>query len=367
MRAGAKKENHFSDVVTFEIDDIAFGGSGVGRLDGVVCFIKGVLLGEHIQGRVIKKKSRFWEVELLEVKEQSLHRVEPPCPYFLQCGGCAYQHVEYSQQLVIKSKQLHDALKRIAGIENPPLRSMVPSPQPFYYRNRITVHVRHGDVGFFKAKDAQLIPIDTCLLASKEVNSLLAHLKLQRPPDGDYLLGEKQHYGGFRQVNNEVAKLLLEEVRKYILRSPRKFLIDAYCGAGFFSHAFAPYFSKIFGIERSRGSISLARREAAFNEVFQEGSVEELLPQALDTFPALATILILDPPSEGLSQLVLHAILNHPPSIVIYISCNPTTLARDLKHLLKVYQLEESTPLDMFPQTAEIESVHFLKKQVDVY
>ena len=117
-------------------------------------------------------------------------------------------------------------------------------------------------------------------------------------------------------------------------------------------------FEKVIGIERSRGSISLACREAEENEEFLEGAVEELLPEVLKN--TAKSVLILDPPSEGLSDLVSAAILRTPPQKIIYVSCNPATLARDLKRLGSHYQLQESTPLDMFPQTAEIESVSIL-------
>jgi len=377
----------------FEIRDIAFGGAGVGRVEEKACFIRGVIDGEKVRGHVSKAKARFMEVDLLEVLEPSPHRVEPPCPYFLKCGGCAYQHIDYAHQLKIKEQQLREALRRIGGIENPPVSSIISSPKPFHYRNRITVHVREGALGFFAEKSRDVVSIDQCLLASEEVNQALQQLRSQRPQDGNYLLGEKKSYGGFRQVNDEVAKLLLDEVIR--LAGSGELLVDAYCGAGFFAHALRHAFKKIIGIERSRGSISLARQEACENEEFLEGGVEELLPEVLAAsrqaggwrlkaeghvtrlftslvkpsqndvqLPATCNLqpvtLILDPPSEGLSELVSAAILRTPPQKIIYVSCNPATLARDLKRLSSHYQLQETTPLDMFPQTAEIESVSML-------
>ncbi|MFZ4116486.1 MAG: class I SAM-dependent RNA methyltransferase [Chthoniobacterales bacterium] len=356
-----KPDIGLGDAITFKIQDIAFGGSGVGRINDIACFIKGVIDEEIVTARIIRKKPRFLEATLLALEQKSPLRIEPPCPYFLKCGGCSYQHLEYSHQLNIKQKQLRDALERIAGIQNPPVKAMIPSPEALHYRNRITVHVRKGALGFFVEKGRDLIEVDHCLIASKEVNKALAQLKSQRPMDGDYLLGEKERYGGFRQVNNAVATLLLEEVKRYAIQNPAEILIDAYCGAGFFSHALATSFSQVIGIERSQSSIALACQGADPNELFEEGSVEEVLPQKLLECSSAKTTLILDPPSEGLSELVVLAILNNPPSSMIYVSCNPATLARDLKRLSSQYQLQESTPLDMFPQTAEIESINFLR------
>lgn len=340
--------------------DVGFGGSGVGRVDGMACFVKGVIEKEKIRGKVRKKKARFVEADLTEVVEPSLYRQTPPCPYFLKCGGCAYQHIVYAHQLEIKEKQLKDVLERIAGIASPPVEKIIPSPEPFHYRNRITIHARDGEVGFFAEKENKLIPIDRCLLASEEVNQELLRLRQARPQEGDYLLGEKKRYGGFRQVNNSVAALLLQEVTRLAGRGD--FLIDAYCGAGFFAHALKDNFQKVMGIERSQSSIFLARKEASSNEEFFEGGVEELLPPILSPLLEAETTLILDPPSEGVSELVIAAILQAPPKKVIYVSCNPATLARDLKRLSGVYKLARSVPLDMFPQTAEIESINVLER-----
>lgn len=346
--------------VTFQIQDIAFGGRGIGRVNQIACFTKGVIDGEIVNARVVRKKSRFLEAELLEIKEKSSHRVEAPCPYFLKCGGCSYQHIDYSHQLTIKAKQLQGALERIGGIKDPLVRTMLPSPEPFEYRNRITVHVRDGALGFFVEKSCEVIPIDSCRIASQEVNSALKKLKSQRPKDGDYLLGEREHYGGFRQVNNSMAALMLEAVQGFAIKDHGILLIDAYCGAGFFTHALAPFFSKVVGIEWSKNSVALARRKANLHEVFEEGSVEEILPKKLLEASSAETTLILDPPSEGISELVVMAIINAPPQKIIYVSCNPATLARDIKRLSTHYRLQESTPLDMFPQTAEIESINIL-------
>ena len=358
----SKKENR--SLAEFEIRDIAFGGSGVGRLEGVACFVRGTIDGEKVRGLISKAKARFVEVDLLEVLKASPHRVKAPCPYFLKCGGCSYQHIDYSHQLKIKEQQLREALRRIGGIQEPPVRPIVPSPKPFHYRNRITVHVKEGAIGFFAEKSREVVEINACLLASEEINNALQQLRLQRPHDGNYLLGEKKSYGGFRQVNDEVAKILLHEV--IALAGSGELLIDAYCGAGFFSHALQDSFKKIIGIERSQGSILLARKEASEHEEFLEGGVEELLPETLQTHFNAESLLILDPPSEGLSELVSAAILKAPPQKIIYVSCNPATLARDLKRLSSYYQLQESVPLDMFPQTADLYSVSWLLPRKDI-
>lgn len=349
-----------------EIRDIAFGGKGVGSAGGIACFVPGVIDGEKVTIRVRKVKSRLLEADLLKVLESSSHRTSAPCPVFLECGGCAYQHMDYSHQLVIKRAQLREALRRLGGMENPPVMEMIPSPEPLGYRNRITVHVREGKAGFFEEGSNRVVPVTKCLIASDEVDAGFKDLLATRPRDGDYLIGEKKRYGGFRQVNNAVAEILKATVAQAVLsggEGTRGLLVDAYCGAGFFAHQLQGYFGKVIGIERSVASVSMASRQAAENEQYLLGNVEDRLEEALSEGKPTETVLLLDPPSEGLEEAVSFAILQRPPSIIVYVSCNPATLARDLRRLSEAYEVSSVTPLDMFPQTAGIESVSLLQRR----
>ena len=348
--------------IDVEINDIGFGGRGVGRIDGVACFVPGVIEKEKVRVKIAKVKSRMMEAWLLEVLEPSPYRIEPPCPVFLKCGGCSYQHIDYSHQLQIKETQLREALRRLGGLSEPPVKPMIASPEPYGYRNRIAVHVRDGNVGFYAEGSNRVIPVKKCLIASPEVDLGFQDLLKARPRDGDYLIGEKKRYGGFRQVNNAVAEILKETVREAVRPSGEAapiagLLVDAYCGAGFFAHELQALFAKVIGIERSIASVAMASRQAAENEEYLAGDVELKLGEALGVGKSEETVLLLDPPSEGLAELAMEAILQNPPARIVYVSCNPSTLARDAKRLAGNYRLVQVTPLDMFPQTAEIESV----------
>jgi 23S rRNA (uracil1939-C5)-methyltransferase len=348
--------------IDVEINDIGFGGRGVGRVDGVACFVPGVIEKEKVRVKIAKVKSRMMEAWLLEVLEPSPYRVEPPCPVFLKCGGCSYQHIDYPHQLQIKETQLREALRRLGGLSEPPVLPMIASPEPYGYRNRIAVHVRDGNVGFYAEGSNRVIPVKKCLIASPEVDLGFQDLLKERPRDGDYLIGEKKRYGGFRQVNNAVAEILKETVREAVRPSDEAtpiagLLVDAYCGAGFFAHELQELFTKVIGIERSIASVAMASRQAAENEEYIAGDVELKLGEALGAGKSEETVLLLDPPSEGLAELAMEAILQNPPARIVYVSCNPATLARDAKRLAGNYRLVQVTPLDMFPQTAEIESV----------
>ena len=347
--------------VTLEINDLAFGGKGVGRVHGIACFVPGVIDGEKVRVRIHKVKSRLMEAGLLEVIEPSPHRVEAPCPVFLKCGGCTYQHIDYPHQLKIKENQLREALRRLGALIDPPVRPMIASPEQYAYRNRITVHVKDGDVGFFAEGSNRVVPVAKCLIASEEVTLGFQDLLKSRPQDGNYLIGEKKRYGGFRQVNNAVAEILKKTVREAVNSSTgtpiKELLVDAYCGAGFFAHELQSLFTKVIGIERSIASVAMASRQAAANEEYLVGDVELKLGEALGAGNPEETVLLLDPPSEGLAELATESILERPPARIVYVSCNPATLARDAKRLAGIYRLVEVTPLDMCPQTAEIESV----------
>jgi 23S rRNA (uracil1939-C5)-methyltransferase len=347
--------------VTLEINDLAFGGKGVGRVDGIACFVPGVINGEKVRVRIHKVKSRLMEAGLMEVIEPSPHRVAAPCPVFLKCGGCTYQHIDYPHQLKIKENQLREALKRLGGLIDPPVQPMIASPEQYAYRNRITVHVKDGLVGFFAEGSNRVVPVTKCLIASEEVTLGFQDLLKTRPRNGNYLIGEKKRYGGFRQVNNAVAEILKKTVREAVRPSTgapiEELLVDAYCGAGFFAHELQALFTKVIGIERSIASVAMASRQAAPNEEYLAGDVEQMLPAALSAGSSAGTVLLLDPPSEGLAELATEAILERPPARIVYVSCNPATLARDAKRLSERYRMEQVTPLDMFPQTAEIESV----------
>ena len=145
--------------IDVEINDIGFGGRGVGRIDGVACFVPGVIEKEKVRVKIAKVKSRMMEAWLLEVLEPSPYRIEPPCPVFLKCGGCSYQHIDYPHQLQVKETQLREALRRLGGLSEPPVKPMIASPEPYGYRNRIAVHVRDGNVGFYAEGSNRVIPV----------------------------------------------------------------------------------------------------------------------------------------------------------------------------------------------------------------
>jgi 23S rRNA (uracil1939-C5)-methyltransferase len=337
------------------IEQVTFGGQGLGRLEeGKVCFVPRVIPGERVTVRVVRERASYAEAELEKIVEPSSDRVPPPCPVFGRCGGCQYQHITYDRQLAIKRDQVADVLRRLGGVEDPDVAATVPSGRDYAYRNRVTMHVRKGRIGFFGPKSREVVEVDSCPIATDAVNALLAKLRGSRPRDGEYPLREPGEFRGFRQVNDFAAGALLEVVRE-LASGGGALLIDAYCGAGFFSRRLREFFQAAIGIEWSTDAIRSAREQAGATESYLLGDVKIHLPAALESAPAEGTTVLLDPPAEGLDPEVAGILMRHRPARLIYVSCNPSTLARDIKRLRGNYRLVRARPVDMFPQTAEIE------------
>ena len=169
----------FSHVHTIDltIEDVAFGGKGVARDEGKAVFIPFTIDGERVTAKITREKKQFAEGELIELLEPSAHRAVPECPYFGRCGGCSYQHISYAHQLELKARQVEQAMRRIGKISEPPMRPIIPSPSPYGYRNRITVHAEDNVVGFYRRDVHQLMDIAHCPIAMPEVNAALAQLR----------------------------------------------------------------------------------------------------------------------------------------------------------------------------------------------
>jgi 23S rRNA (uracil1939-C5)-methyltransferase len=341
-------------VTNLQITDVALGGKGVGRVNGKAAFVPFVIDSETVCARITCEHKRFIEAELERVEKVSPHRVGPRCPYFGRCGGCVYQHIDYEHQLTIKSRQVEQTLARLGGISNPPMRPIIPAPLEYGYRNRITVHVLDGVVGFFRRESNTLLDIEHCPISSDAVNARLTQLRAQHPRDGHYSLRDGDGARIFTQANDAVAQAMLELVER-LLETSTGTLIDAYCGAGFFTKRLRTRFDNIVGIDWDRHAIAAAQREANAKEQYVAGDVEIELSRRLQS--SRCDALIVDPPAAGLSSGVRAAITQLPPARLIYVSCNPATLARDLRDLRQAFTVDSITPLDMFPQTAEIEVV----------
>jgi 23S rRNA (uracil1939-C5)-methyltransferase len=335
------------------IQDVAFGGNGVARHEGKAVFIPYTIEGEKVSAQIVREKKNFAEAELHRILEPSPHRVTPECPYFGRCGGCSYQHMSYAHQLEVKLRQVEQTLKRIGHFDPVPMRPIVASPQSYAYRNRITVHCEDGVIGFYRRDEHQLIDVERCPIAMPEVNEELGKLRASHPGDGHYTLRTESENRIFSQTNDAIAQRLLAHVAGLVPNSGG-LLVDAYCGAGFFAKRLLDKFERIIGIDWDRFAIAEAKKNATEKETYLNSDIAVELAQ-LKAIHRTGLSLIVDPPAVGLTSATRRAIIDLSPEIFVYVSCNPSTLARDLKELSAHFTIESVTPFDMFPQTAEIE------------
>jgi len=349
-------------IVDLQIEDIAFGGKGVAREHGKAVFIPFTVDGELVSAKITREKKQFAEAEVVDLKKRSPHRVEPLCPYFRRCGGCVYQHIDYAHQLEIKSRQVRGLLQRIGKLKDLPIRPIIPSPLRYSYRNRITVHAENGVIGYFRRESHRLIDVECCPIAIEEVNRELADLRARDVPGGHYTLRAKSGPRIFSQTNDAVANALRDLIVD-VVPPNQELLVDAYCGAGFFAKALVENLERIVGIDWDQFAIAAARENATDKELYVVGDVETGLRSAMENCDRDKTVLLADPPATGLSARARETILDLTPATFIYVSCNPSTLARDLADFQRRFEIKSVTPLDMFPQTAEIEVAAELRRR----
>ncbi|MDB6037086.1 MAG: methyltransferase, TrmA family [Verrucomicrobiales bacterium] len=366
--------------VIVTIIDIAFGGEGVARLNDFVIFIPFVLVGEEVDVEITELKKRFARARLLAVIRPSPDRVDPLCPYFGECGGCQYQHMAYPMQLTVKHKQISDLFERVGGFERAAIRPVVPCPQPYYYRNRIMIRsqwdkFKQGlNIGFIRNDNRLVVDIEECKISEPEINRQILHVRQNPPPKGGIKVvlrvpppGWEVPRDSFFQNNFFLLSKLVAAVRECIEESKFEYLLDVYCGVGFFGIEAADLVKAFVGIELDRLAIRSAQRNASErgikNGEFIDARVEEALPALLLRYPANRSAVLIDPPRTGAPPEALELLRTVRPTRIIYVSCHPATLARDLNILCQnaVYELVRLTPLDMFPQTQHIECVADLR------
>jgi tRNA/tmRNA/rRNA uracil-C5-methylase (TrmA/RlmC/RlmD family) len=366
--------------ITLQISDIAFGGEGVARLDEFVVFVPFVLVGEEVEAEVTEVKKSFARAKLARVIQPSPDRVAAPCPYFGGCGGCQYQHIAYETQLRIKHKQISDLFERIGKIPREVIAPVLPCPQPYGYRNRVMIRSQWNkpeqklNIGFIRWDCGLVEDIEECKIAEPPINEQIKHVRAHPPPKGGIkvvLRIPPQDWevprDSFFQNNFFLLPELVKTVREFLVRGQAKHLIDLYCGVGFFGIELADVVESFVGVEFDQQAIKSARRNAAShqrtNGEFISADVEQALPELLAKFSPAATSLLLDPPRKGCPREVLELLRRERPSQIIYVSCHPATMARDLNVLCAdgVFKLVQVVPLDMFPQTQHVECVAELR------
>jgi len=432
-------------VLQLQIDKLAYGGSGFGRLDGKACFVPFTAPGDLVEISVGKNKRSYLEGFVQELLISSKHRASPPCPVFGICGGCNWQHVSYTEQCAQKQNILSDTLWRIARVENEKIKPILSAVSPFGYRQRIQLKAdyRSGrlSLGFHRRGSHDVVDInDRCEIAADPLNSAIAkirdiivsfteanlitqvdlasssdasvsavfHYNGNRPEQlADHLLQtdmdstglhscsiktankktyhhisglEKLSYSipssagvdmnlyyapdSFSQVNFQQNRVMVQLLLDYCADTSPGSILDLYSGNGNFSLPLAGSVSSILGFESVKKSVSLAQFNANVNRIENAHYVcKDSLAgiEALSNKAGHFDLVIMDPPRTGADNVsrIIHKI---GASELIYISCDPPTLARDISILQKTgFEVVAVQPVDMFPQTYHLESIVFLK------
>jgi len=444
------------DTLELVVDDLAFGGDGVGRADGYVMFVRGGLPGDRLRVTVTEARGRYGRGVIESVLTPSPDRVEAPCPYFGRCGGCRLQHLAYPAQLAFKAKQVHETLTRLGGLPPFELRPIVPAPEPYGYRNKMEFTVAEpGPVlGLHAAERYDVVlDIDRCLLQSDTMNTLLDEFRSQTrarglsvwdpkaergllrfltlregrrtgqamvnivasAPDVEALvpvaeglrarvpattsvllnvndkkasvaIGTEEHLllgrdhisesldgvafqvsaSSFFQTNTVQAERLFAIVAEACELDGTDTVMDLYSGTGAISLLLARRAARVYGVEVSAAAVADAVRNAQANGIenctFVAGEVRHVLP-ALMQEGVRASVVVADPPRAGFHPKALAALATLAPARIVYVSCNPSTLARDVGDLTRHgYRLQWVQPVDMFPQTPHIEAVARLSR-----
>ena len=370
------------DKINLTIHDLAFGGEGVGRLDDLVVFVPFVITGETVEVEITEVKKNFARAKLFRMLSPSPERAEPLCGYFGACGGCQYQHIAYAGQLRIKHKQIVDLFERVGKISHAVVAPLIPCPSPYGYRNRIMIRSQWNgpakklEVGFIRTDNKFVEDITECKIAEPLLNEQISHVRAHPPHKGGIkvvLRVQPEDWevpkDSFFQNNFFLLPKLVETVRNFLTTGGARHLIDLYCGVGFFGIATADAVESFVGVEYDKLAIAAARRNAASRNInngeFVAAKVEDVLPELLQKFSTGNTAVILDPPRKGCWPETLELLRQTKPSQVIYVSCHPATMARDLNILCAdgVFELAQVQPLDMFPQTQHVECVADLRRR----
>ena len=436
-----------NDIVEAEIDGLGYEGEGIAHIGGYTLFVPFALLSERVRAHIILAKPSYAVAKLVSVLRPAKERVEPFCPHYGVCGGCAMQHIAYNAQLEFKRRSVQDTFYKTARLTVEP-QETVRSPEERTYRNKLSLPVRGKEpkIGFFAPRSHRIVEIEKCPIQFEESERLIAlfkaflsraHLEGYDETTGDGLvrhlvarkigdtltvtvvvnarsgkriapfyrdlqaafgesvtlycnynggrnnviLGEESvllggtpapvlvdglytevHPQSFFQVNDGVRELLYNAVRKEVGDT----VLDAYSGAGLLSALMAKEGKRVVAIEREKAAVESARLLNERNGISQNAvrlvcdDCAQALPESLRENPHTV---VLDPPRSGCAPAVTAALVERPVQKIVYISCAPNTLARDLAALSSAYELEKLTPYDMFPHCAGVETLAVLRRK----
>ncbi len=405
------------------VESLDLFGQGIIKDAGKCIFVENALPGEDVSYQITKERKNYSQGIAVKIHDVSSDRVEPPCPYYWQCGGCCFQHSAYELEATAKENHLTNALRRLGGLDIDGVFHHIDRRSKSYnYRNKVTWHIHNNEIGFYRRNTRDFLPIKKCLLleaplqnatdalrdndlrgikevslrcneAGKIIMSIQGDKRAVRRlaqeitlPDlvgistgeaiygAKYLemsLGKNKYLlpaGGFFQVNTAAANRLLEQAHMllvYLLSGGnRGMLLDLYCGVGAVGLYMGDLFAAVRGIESCDESVLAAKENAAINNVdakFLTAKTENALSEAVNNW-GQPQVVIVDPPRNGLHKNTVYTLLELSPPYILYISCDPSTLSRDLNLFSKEYALLHIQPFDLFPRTGHVETVVLMSR-----
>ncbi len=381
--------------LTIRFDEVAPRGDAIASKDlPKPIYAAGVIPGEEARVRIRKIRRNYVAVDLEEITQSSPDRVTPPCPLFEGCSGCQFQHVAYPRQLELKRSMVRAQLRKFGDFEDPPVSPVIGADDPWNYRNHARFTVREGKLGFIRRFKRKFFEVPECRIMEPRINDVLSKLQgnldgatqcnvrvgadedqvmIQPKLDlsayglesGQQHITERLHgreflvaASAFFQVNRRQAEKLVDVVRAKVEGDGDTVVADAYAGVGTFAALLADSVAKVIAIEESAPAIEAAKKAlAGLDNVELICARAELL---LPTLEQKVDVVILDPPRSGCLPEALAAVAKFRPRRVIYVSCDPASLGRDLATLCGpegAFDLIEVQPVDMFPQTQHVECV----------
>ncbi len=391
------------DGLTLDAGEFDERGLSVAELDGAPVTIAGAIPGEKVSARVVKIYRDRVATLVESVSKPSDHRVDPECRYFGECSGCQWQHVNYAEQLEIKRATVIRALSSYDLLRDVEVSETLPSPKRFGYRNHARFTVGRGGesgvAGYMNADTRRFVRIDDCMIMDGQINETLTRLQdrldrmtqfsirvgtntgdmiiqpllpaeIQDVPSGRQKYVEKVRDATFQvaassffQVNTDQLSQVVDEIVQMLDLTHTDIVVDLYCGVGTFARLLAPFVDKVIGIEESASAVADARVNCADvdNVTFIEAKAEFAAAELADASQRV-DVAIIDPPRIGCAPEALDALHKLAPRKIMMVSCNPTTMARDLDALCHGgFKLVSVRPVDMFPQTRHVESLALLE------
>ena len=411
-------------------EGISHRGEGVARINGKATFIPYAIPGEEVEVEILQEHKRFARGKLTGVYTASPDRRQPVCPAYYDCGGCAYQHIDYVRELDLKRNMVKETLIRLGGIEVEVL-PVIGMEEPYRYRNKVAWHTAmvNGKMqaGFYREGSHDLIPLGGCTLIHEDMeqvqNSLAANLSTLEVQPGTEITLRRSSWTGhmslvlsgkcnnetlsawasflsanlslhvnqgskiktmqgepfleeqlcgltfrvsplaFLQVNHQQTEKLYQLIHQYANLSRRETVLDGFCGIGTIALSLAQRASQVVGIELYPQAVTDAKQNAAINGIqnarFYVGPCEDIITRLNQSFD----VVVLDPPRTGCKAQTIEAVVKTNARRIIYVSCNPSTLARDLQLFASSgYTITRVQPVDMFPRTSHVETVVLMSR-----